>query len=207
MKRNYILYIILFLVVLFRGNLVNLINNIGSVMFVKDKLLEISILERKNKYLENEYNKLLDFKNNINIKDNYTITNAYINNYSFDKLLINGIDYKVGDEVVNSEGLVGLINKTYLTYSEVSYIYDARLAVKIGDNEGKIVGKDNDNNLIIKELSNYNDININDKVISVHNTYIGKVIKINKEDIDTSLIVQTVNLNNISYVAVLSRQS
>ena len=205
MKHNYLLYIILFFIVLFRGPFIVLINNIGSLLFIKDESLEVNVLKSKIKNLELEYTSLIDFKNNINIKEEYIITNLYMNNYSFDKLLINGDNYNINDEVVNNEGLIGLIKETYLGYSEVEYIYNTNIAVKINDAEGKIVGKTDDNNLIIKQLSNYNNININDKVISTYNTYIGKVIKINKLDVDTSIIVETVNLKNNHYVAVLSR--
>ena len=205
MKHNYLLYIILFFIVLFRGPFIVLINNIGSLLFIKDESLEVNVLKSKIKNLELEYNSLIDFKNNINIKEEYIITNLYMNNYSFDKLLINGDNYNINDEVVNNEGLIGLIKETYLGYSEVEFIYNTNIAVKINDAEGKIVGKTDDNNLIIKQLSNYNNININDKVISTYNTYIGKVIKINKLDVDTSIIVETVNLKNNHYVAVLSR--
>ena len=205
MKRNYLLYIIVFFVVILRGSLINAINNIGTIIFNKNDSLEISVLQNRIIYLEKEYQDLIYFKNNIDIKENYVITNAYLNNYSYDKLLINGTNYKIGDEVVTSDGLIGVINKVYTTYSDVSFITDVKMAVKIGNIEGKIVGKNENNNLIVKELSNYNNININDKVESIYNTYIGKVIKIDKEDIDTSLIVQTVNLDNINYVAVISR--
>ena len=206
MKHNYLLYIIIFIFVLFRGSFINLINNINSLIFIKNNNLEINYLKERINYLEKEYNSLIDFKNNLNINSNYIISNVYMNNYSYDKLLINGNNYQINDEVINENGLIGLISKTYFNYSEIKYIYDTNIAVKINNIEGKIISKDNDNNLIIKELSNYSNININDKVYSPNNTYIGKVIKINKEDIDTSVIVQTVNLKNINYVAVISRQ-
>jgi cell shape-determining protein MreC len=207
MKHNYTLYIILFFVILLRGLIVNFINNIGTILFVKNPNLEVNILNDKINYLEEEYNLLVDFKNNLNLNYDYIITNTYMNNYSYDKLLINGNNYNINDEVVNENGLIGIISKTYDNISEVSYIYDTNLTVKIGDFEGKIIGKDEDNNLIITELSNYNNLNLNDKVYSVNNTYIGRIIKINKEDVDTRVIAQTINLDNINYVAVVSRQS
>ena len=206
MKHNYLLYIILFFLVLFRGSITNLVNNVGSLLFIKGNNLEVNILENRIKYLEDEYNALLDFKNNINISNDYIITNIYKNNYSFDKLIINGSNYNNGDEVVNDNGLIGIIDKTYDKYSEVKLVYDTNIAVIINNNEGKIVGKDKDNNLIIKELSNYNDININDKVTSTFNTYIGKVIKINRTEVDTNIIVSIPDTKNIHYVAVLKRQ-
>ena len=206
MKHNYLLYIFLFFLIIFRNTFVNLVNNLGFIIFNQKDELTINTLNDKIKVLEKEYQDLLDFKNNINISSNYILSNVYMNNYSYDKLLINGDNYRIGDEVVNTDGLVGIINKTYLNYSEVSFIYDTKIPVKINNNEGKIVGKDENNNIIIKELTNYNNININDKVYSVNNTYIGKVIKIDREVVDTNILVETIDLKNINYVAVLSRQ-
>lgn len=206
MKHNYLLYIFLFFLIIFRNTFVNLVNNLGFIIFNQKDELTINTLNDKIKVLEKEYQDLLDFKNNINISSNYILSNVYMNNYSYDKLLINGDNYRIGDEVVNTAGLVGIINKTYINYSEVSFIYDTKIPVKINNNEGKIVGKDENNNILIKELTNYNNININDKVYSVNNTYIGKVIKIDKEVVDTNILVETIDLKNINYVAVISRQ-
>ncbi len=206
MKPNYLLYITLFLLIIFRTCFINMVNNLGEMFFNDKDELQVKVLNDKIKSLETEYAALVDFKNNINIKSNYTLTNLYMNNYSFDKLLINGDNYQKGDEVISVEGLIGIIYKTYLNYSEVSYIYDTKLPVKINNNEGKIIGKDDDNNLIVKELTNYNDISLNDKVLSTNNTYIGKVIKIDKSALDTIVKVKTVDMKNIHYVVVISRQ-
>ena len=159
MKHNYLLYIFLFFLIIFRNTFVNLVNNLGFIIFNQKDELTINILNDKVKVLEKEYKDLLDFKNNINISSNYTLSNVYMNNYSYDKLLINGDNYRIGDEVISSDGLVGIIKKTFFNYSEVSFIYDTKIPVKINNNEGKIVGKDENNNILIKELTNYNNIN------------------------------------------------
>lgn len=205
MKHNYLLYILLFLVVLLRGNIISLINNVGRYLFVKNDSLEINILKNKVANLEREYDSLLSFKNNINIKENYIITNYYLNNYSYDKLLINGNSYHINDEVINEHGLIGIINNIYLNYSEVKYIYNTNIPVIINDLEGKISSKDQDNNLIIKEITNYSNINLNDKVYSVYGTYIGKVINIINNDLDDYIIVKPISINKSKYVAVISR--
>ena len=77
--------------------------------------------------------------------------------------------------------------------------------VKISNSEGKITGKNEQNNLIIKEVSNYNDIKINDKVYSVHMTYIGKVVNILYEDLDNIIIVKPVSTDNLDYVGVIEK--
>ena len=206
MKPNYLLYIFLFTIIIFRSSFINLVNNLSFYFFNQKNDLTINILNNKISYLEKEYQNLLDFKNNINISSNYTLSNVYLNNYSYDKLLINGSNYQKGDEVISAEGLIGIIKNIYDNYSEVSFIYNCKIPVKINNYEGKIINKDEENNLIIKEFTNYNNININDKVYSINNTYIGKVIKIDKEIVDTKVIVKPVNTNNINYVAVISRQ-
>ena len=205
MKHNYLIYILLFIVVLLRGSIINLINNIGKYLFIKNDSIEVSILKSRVSTLEKEYNNLLSFKNNIKIDENYIITNYYLNNYSYDKVLINGSNYQINDEVINENGLIGIISKIYLNYSEVKYLYNTNIPVIINGIEGKISNKDHDNNLIIKEITNYYSINLNDKVYSIYGTYIGKVINIINDDLDNYIIVKPVNINNSHYIAVISR--
>lgn len=202
--KNKALYLLLILVVLFRGTLVNLVNNINKLLFVQDDKLEINLLNDKYNKLNKEYKELANFKSNIEIKNNYTITNVYKNNYGFDKLLINGYNYIKGSEVVTDEGLVGVINEIYDKYSDVLYLYNTNLPVIIGEYEGKIMGRDKDNNLIIKEVSNYNNIKINDIVTSTYGTYIGKVIKKELEEIDNKILVKGASYKDIYYVGVIS---
>lgn len=205
MKYNYLMFIIVFLIVLFRGTFINLLNNINSSLFIHNDNLEIKALKIELKDQKEIYQKLLDFKNNIVIKSNYKVSNVYKNNYNYDKLIINGCDYKVGDEVINQDGLVGIISRVDHKYSEINYLYNSGIPVVIDNYEGKIVNRDKNNNLIIKEISNYNTINKNDLVYSIYGTYIGKVIDKKTNDIDATLIVKGVNIKNINYVAVISR--
>jgi hypothetical protein len=202
---NYLAYFIILLVILFRGVLVNLIINFDKMMLPKNDNLQIKILKEENTKLISNYKSLLNFKNNIKLKDNYIITNIYKSNYTFDKLLINGTNYQINDEVITDEGLIGTISNIYDKYSEISYLGKEKMPVIINDNEGKITGLDKDNNLIVNEVSNYNKININDKVYSIYGTYIGKVIKKEYLEIDTKLTIKKVSLNDLNYVAVISR--
>ena len=202
MKNNkYIFLLIIFLVIIFRNSLVNLINNTLKSFFIKDNNIEINYLNNEINRLKNEYNSLLDFKNNININEDYYISNIYKNNYSFDKLIINGTNYKINDEVLDNDGLIGFISKINDKYSEIKYIYNSRVPVKINNEYGKIIGSDKDNNLIVSEVEN---VNINDKVYSVNNSYIGKVIKIDNNNLNKKIIIKTIDLSNINYVLVRS---
>ena len=202
MKNNkYIFLLIILLVVISRNSLVNLINNTLKSFFIKDNNIEINYLNSEINRLKNEYNNLLDFKNNINMNEDYYISNVYKNNYSFDKLIINGTNYNINDEVLNNDGLIGFISKINDKYSEIKYIYNSRVPVKINNEYGKIIDSDIDNNLIVSEVEN---VNINDKVYSINNSYIGKVIKIDNNNLNKKLTIKTIDLSNINYVLIRS---
>ena len=202
MKSNYILYLILFLVIILRSIPINLINNVGKLILKTNDNPEIRYLTNENIKLKEEYNKLLDFKNNIKFENNYIITNLYKNNYSFDKLLINGDDYNINDEVINERGLIGYISKINKNYSEVEYLYNTTMPVKINNEYGKIIGNDEDKNIIVSDIK---DVNLNDKVYSINNTYIGNVINIKDENLTKIITVKGINLDNLDYVIVVSR--
>ena len=207
MKYKYSLFIVVFLFVLLKEPFLCLITNINKFFTVPSNDLEMNLVKSKNIYLEKEYEKLLDFKNNIDITYNYIITNTIVNSYGFDKILINGNDYDINDEVVNENGLVGLISKVNGKHSEVTPIYDTKILVKINDIEGKILRKDDNNNLIVGNLSNYDDINVNDKVYSNKDSYIGKVVSVSKRDVNTEVVVETTTIQKNCYVAVIRRNA
>ncbi len=201
MKNKSIFFLILLIIIISRNSILNLINNTLKIFLNKDNTLEINYLNNEITRLKEEYNKLLDFKNNINIDETYIITNVYKNNYGFDKLIINGDNYNLYDEVLTNEGLIGYISKINNKYSEISYIYNTKVPVRINNNYGKIISSDKDNNIIISEID---DANLNDSVYSVNNSYIGKVIKINNMDLNTTITVKPIDLKNIDYVLVRS---
>lgn len=202
MKNNYVLYLILFLVIILRSIPVNLINNVGKLILKPNDNPEISYLTNENIKLKEDYNKILDFKNNIKFENNYVVTNLYKNNYSFDKLLINGDDYNINDEVINEKGLIGYVSKINKNYSEVEYLYNTTMPVKINNEYGKIIGSDDDKNIIVSDIK---DVNLNDKVYSINNTYIGNVINIKDANLTKIITVKGINLNNLDYVIVVSR--
>ena len=201
MKNKSIFFLILLIIIISRNYILNLINNTFKIFLIKDNTLEINYLNNEITRLKEEYNKLLDFKNNISIDETCTITNVYKNNYGFDKLIINGDNYNLYDEVLTKEGLIGYISKINNKYSEISYIYNTKVPVRINDNYGKIISSDKDNNIIISEIDN---ANLNDSVYSVNNSYIGKVIKIDNMDLNTTITVKPIDLKNIDYVLVRS---
>ena len=203
MKTNYLLYLILVVVVLFRASGANLINNLTSQLIIDNPNLEVNILKNKNASLTKELKALSDFKNNIDFSFDYIVTNVVKNNYGFNNLIINGDNYNIGDEVLTENGLIGIITKVNHKTSEVSLIHDTNMIVNIENEKGKISGLDSDGNLIVKEISNYNNVRLNDIVYSELGSYIGRVIKIRYEVIDHYLTVKAVPIDNLTFVAIM----
>ena len=204
MKRNYYIFIIIFLVVLFRTSILNLFINVKKMFISADPNIEIVTLKEENRRLKDEYTSLLDFKSRINIDEDYTITNVHKSNYGFDKIVLNG-SFKENSEIVSDDGLVGIITKSDNNLSYGEYLFNTHILVRIDDTEGKIYGRDGDGNLLIKEISNYNNIKINDNVSSMHGMCIGKVVNIIYEDLESIIVVKMGSVNNLNYVGVIER--
>lgn len=204
MKRNYYIFIIIFLVVLFRTSILNLFINVKKMFTSAEPNIEIVTLKEENRRLKDEYTSLLDFKSRINIDEDYTITNVHKSNYGFDKIVLNG-SFKENSEIVSDDGLVGIITKSDNNLSYGEYLFNTHILVRIDDTEGKIYGRDDDGNLLIKEISNYNNIKINDNVASMHGMCIGKVVNIIYEDLESIIVVKMGSVNNLNYVGVIER--
>lgn len=204
MKRNYYIFIIIFLVVLFRTSILNLFMNVKKMFTSAEPNIEIVTLKEENRRLKDEYTSLLDFKSRINIDEDYTITNVHKSNYGFDKIVLNG-SFKENSEIVSDDGLVGIITKSDNNLSYGEYLFNTHILVRIDDTEGKIYGRDGDGNLLIKEISNYNNIKINDNVASMHGMCIGKVVNIIYEDLESIIVVKMGSVNNLNYVGVIER--
>ncbi len=204
MKRNYYIFIIIFLVVLFRTSILNLFINVKKMFISAEPNIEIVTLKEENRRLKDEYTSLLDFKSRINIDEDYTITNVHKSNYGFDKIVLNG-SFKENSEIVSDDGLVGIITKSDNNLSYGEYLFNTHILVRIDDTEGKIYGRDDDGNLLIKEISNYNNIKINDNVSSMHGMCIGKVVNIIYEDLESIIVVKMGSVNNLNYVGVIER--
>lgn len=204
MKRNYYIFIIIFLVVLFRTSILNLFVNVKTMFTSAEPNIEIVTLKEENRRLKDEYTSLLNFKSRINIDEDYTITNVHKSNYGFDKIVLNG-SFKENSEIVSDEGLVGIITKSDNNLSYGEYLFNTHILVRIDDTEGKIYGRDDDGNLLIKEISNYNNIKINDNVSSMHGMCIGKVVNIIYEDLESIIVVKMGSVNNLNYVGVIER--
>ena len=178
--------------------------NVKKMFTSAEPNIEIVTLKEENRRLKDEYTSLLDFKSRINIDEDYTITNVHKSNYGFDKIVLNG-SFKENSEIVSDDGLVGIITKSDNNLSYGEYLFNTHILVRIDDTEGKIYGRDDDGNLLIKEISNYNNIKINDNVASMHGMCIGKVVNIIYEDLESIIVVKMGSVNNLNYVGVIER--
>ena len=107
--------------------------------------------------------------------------------------------YNVARNTFPYESIVSKINKNY---SEVEYVYNTTMPVKINNEYGKIIENDDDKNIIVSDIK---EVNLNDKVYSINNTYIGNVINIKDDNLTKIVTVKGINLNNLDYVIVVSR--
>ena len=209
--KDYILLLLLFLVIIFISNIsyFNMPNNIDINVIVDDY----------TKYLESEYNELLkineiDYNANLNVaisrilyRDIYDYHN-YITIYkgSNDNL-------EEGMVVINESGLVGVVIKVNKNNSIVRLItsVDSNISVKINEYSGIL--KVSNGSLIVSDLSNYDNINVGDKIYTsgignlIGDIYIGEVreITLNNTNIEKIITVTpAVDFDNLKYIAVIS---
>ena len=213
MLRKYSEYIILLSIYLF----IIFFSNISYFIMPNDIDMDI-ITENYCNNITTEYNELLNINNinynsslNLNIskvmyRDIYDYNN-YITIYkgSNDNLVKNMA-------VINEFGLVGIIDKVNKNNSIVKLItnIDSNISVKINDNFGIL--KVSNNKLIVSDISNYNNINIGDKIYTsglgnvIGDLYVGEVsdISLNSTNIEKIITVKSnVDFNNIKYIAVV----
>ena len=182
---------------------------------------DIDINNLNNNYcnkINEEYNELLNINNikynstfNLNIsKVMYRDIYDYNNYITIYKGSNDNIEKNMA--VINEYGLVGIIDKVNKNNSIVKLItnIDSNVSVKINDNFGIL--KVNNGKLIVSDISNYNDININDKIYTSGlgnipgDLYVGVVsdISLNNTNIEKIITVKSdVDFNNIKYIAVI----
>ena len=147
-----------------------------------------------------------------------SIRNPY---YFYDTLTINkGSNDKIknGSAVFNAEGLIGVITKVNKRSSRVELITKAtnEISVIIHGRYGIITGySKEEESLIIKNINNYDNIEINDLVYTSGlgnlpgGIYVGKVEKIiyDKYQIEQSIYVKTkIDFDKLNYVGIISKE-
>mgnify|MGYP000540128707 FL=1 len=131
---------------------------INNIEFNDDLDLQVSRVKYRNVY---EYS------------DTLTIYKGFKNNVF------------VNDVVLNNDGLIGIVTKTYDYYSIVTLITNknSNISVKINDAIGIL--KTINNTLVVTDINNYEKVNVDDEIYTSglgnlpDNIYIGKVKSIN----------------------------
>lgn len=185
-----------------------LANNINRfLIFINPNLDDTKIVIDYNNYLKEELDNIKKI-NDIKINDDldlkvsrvkYRDVYEYTNTITIFKGFKNGV-FK-GDVVINNEGLIGVVTKTYDYYSIVTLITnkDSNISVKINDAIGilKVIN----NNLVVTNINNYELINKEDKIYTSglgnlpENIYIGIVedVFLNETEIEK---FASVNINS-----------
>lgn len=192
---------------------------------LKENIEILKIKEIQNNSLLSNINEL---KNLLELKSTYSSYNIinstviernklyFFNTFTIDK----GHDFNLKENmaVLNSDGLIGMIDKVYKNYSTVKLITtsnDNKISVKIKQNDTYLYGtitSYKDNLFLLEGINNYQDISLDTAVLTTgygvfpSDILIGKVTKIEENKYNTSKIIyvkSNVNFNEINYVSIL----
>ncbi len=201
----FIKYFIILLVLIFLFYVGNIINYFKYKDYEYVDMNSLSII---NNDLSNRINEIEEINNlsksdysygieRVLYRDIYNISNQFI---------VKNNNYSVGDIVLNSNGLIGIVN---LVDDSRCYIEnlnnDMNISVKINDYYGVL------NNSVISMLDKYSDIKEGDKVYTSGLTniygdiYVGDVIKVymSSNELEKMAIIKLNDYSNINYVSVV----
>jgi len=208
---DYILLLFVFLLFIFSSNINKFLTAINP------NLDNSKIVVDYNKYLKDELDSIRII-NDIKIDDNLDLIVSrvkYRNVYEYSDTLtiFKGFKNNVfkGDVVLNNDGLIGVISKSYEYYSVVTLLTnkDTNISVKINDAVGVL--KCVDGKLVVSDINNYGVLEENDLVYTSGlgnlpaNIYIGKVksVSLNNTEIEKVILVDINDrLEKLDYVFV-----
>lgn len=199
--KDYILLLIIFLLFIFSGSINRFLIAINPNLDTKN--IELNY----DKYLKDELDNIKKI-NNIEFNDDLDLQVSrvkYRNVYEYSDTLTIYKGFKnnvfVNDVVLNNDGLIGIVIKTYDYYSIVTLITNknSNISVKINDAIGilKVI----DNTLVVTNINNYEKVNVDDEIYTSglgnlpDNIYIGKVKSINLNNTEIEKVVE-VNIND-----------
>lgn len=211
--KDYILLLIIFLLFIFSGS-------INRFLIVINPNLDTKNIELNyDKYLKDELDNIKKI-NNIEFNDDLDLQVSrvkYRNVYEYSDTLTIYKGFKnnvfVNDVVLNNDGLIGIVTKTYDYYSIVTLITNknSNISVKINDAIGIL--KTINNTLVVTNINNYEKVNVDDEIYTSglgnlpDNIYIGKVKSINLNNTEIEKVVE-VNINDrlekLDYVFIRS---
>ena len=199
--KDYILLLIMFLLFIFSGNINRFLIAINPNLDTKN--IELNY----DKYLKDELDNIKKI-NNIEFNDDLDLQVSrvkYRNVYEYSDTLTIYKGFKnnvfVNDVVLNNDGLIGIVTKTYDYYSIVTLITNknSNISVKINDAIGIL--KTINNTLVVTNINNYEKVNVDDEIYTSglgnlpDNIYIGKVKSINLNNTEIEKVVE-VNIND-----------
>lgn len=211
--KDYILLLIVFLLFIFSGSINRFLIAINPNLDTKN--IELNY----DKYLKEELDNIkkinnIEFNNDLNLQVSRV---KYRNVYEYSDTLTIYKGFKnnvfVNDVVLNNDGLIGIVTKTYDYYSIVTLITNksSNISVKINDAIGilKVI----DNTLVVTNINNYEKVNIDDEIYTSglgnlpDKIYIGKVKSINLNNTEIEKVIE-VDLNDrlekLDYVFIRS---
>lgn len=199
--KDYILLLIIFLLFIFSGSINRFLIAINPNLDTKN--IELNY----DKYLKDELDNIKKI-NNIEFNDDLDLQVSrvkYRNVYEYSDTLTIYKGFKnnvfVNDVVLNNDGLIGIVTKTYDYYSIVTLITNknSNISVKINDAIGIL--KTINNTLVVTNINNYEKVNVDDEIYTSglgnlpDNIYIGKVKSINLNNTEIEKVVE-VNIND-----------
>ena len=211
--KDYILLLIVFLLFIFSGSINRFLIAINPNLDTKN--IELNY----DKYLKDELDNIkkinnIEFNNDLNLQVSRV---KYRNVYEYSDTLTIYKGFKnnvfVNDVVLNNDGLIGIVTKTYDYYSIVTLITNksSNISVKINDAIGIL--KTINNTLVVTNINNYEKVNVDDEIYTSglgnlpDNIYIGKVKSINLNNTEIEKVVE-VNINDrlekLDYVFIRS---
>lgn len=199
--KDYILLLIIFLLFIFSGSINRFLIAINPNLDTKN--IELNY----DKYLKDELDNIKKI-NNIEFNDDLDLQVSrvkYRNVYEYSDTLTIYKGFKnnvfVNDVVLNNDGLIGIVTKTYDYYSIVTLISNknSNISVKINDAIGIL--KTINNTLVVTNINNYEKVNVDDEIYTSglgnlpDSIYIGKVKSINLNNTEIEKVVE-VNIND-----------
>lgn len=199
--KDYILLLIIFLLFIFSGSINRFLIAINPNLDTKN--IELNY----DKYLKDELDNIKKI-NNIEFNDDLDLQVSrvkYRNVYEYSDTLTIYKGFKnnvfVNDVVLNNDGLIGIVTKTYDYYSIVTLITNknSNISVKINDAIGIL--KTINNTLVVTNINNYEKVDVDDEIYTSglgnlpDSIYIGKVKSINLNNTEIEKVVE-VNIND-----------
>ena len=194
--KDYILLLIVFLLFIFSGSINRFLIAINPNLDTKN--IELNY----DKYLKEELDNIkkinnIEFNNDLNLQVSRV---KYRNVYEYSDTLTIYKGFKnnvfVNDVVLNNDGLIGIVTKTYDYYSIVTLITNksSNISVKINDAIGilKVI----DNTLVVTNINNYEKVNIDDEIYTSglgnlpDNIYVGKVKSVSLNDTEIEKVIE-----------------